>query len=292
MKCLNKLAVGLFALIASSPILADFKSFEAPIDESRWEFNGNPLSCQLSHQVPFYGTALFEKNAGPNQLLMFNLSYQREPISPNTIAQVNAIKASWHPKQTSKKLGEVKLNSSQTIITNQQKASWSLLNELESGRFPTFVYQKYSDKTNRISVALSSVGFSQEYSKFLNCLSTLVPHKLNELKQMTLYFDFDKSLINGPYQQKLESLAAYIKYDPSVEIVFISGHTDSKGPQSYNRKLSQRRINSIKKVLSQYDVEESRFKTFSYGEKRPAATNRTAKGRAKNRRVYIRVMQQ
>ena len=86
-------------------------------------------------------------------------------------------------------------------------------------------------------------------------------------------------------------MAAYIKFDPSIEVVFINGYTDSKGSRYYNEKLANKRIQSVKKRLTLEGVDESRFKTTAFGEKNPAASNRNAKGRAQNRRVYIKIAQ-
>ena len=133
-------------------------------------------------------------------------------------------------------------------------------------------------------------GFRPSH-KFLDCLTELVPYKIEELSKMTLHFDFNQATIRSKYRAKLGALAQYIKHDPSVEIVIIKGYTDSKGPRGYNQKLSEKRINSVKKQLQLKGINDSRFKTQAFGERNPVATNRTASGRAKNRRVYIRISQ-
>lgn len=270
---------------------AAFKTFEAPISQSKWTFIGNPINCNLSHKIPFYGNAEFEKSAGKSQSLQFKLGYKRHHLSNKKIAVVRAIAPSWQPLQTSRQLGEVSLKSGKHIIKSQNIASWQLLNELEIGRFPTFFYQDFITIEDQVSVALSSVGFQFEYDKFLDCLSSLVPFKLNELSRMTFYFDFDKASLQSPDVDKLSALAAYIKFDPSIEIVIINGYTDSKGSRYYNNKLAERRIQSVKNILSLDGVDNNRFKTQAFGEKNPASSNRSAKGRAKNRRVYIRIAQ-
>ena len=278
-------------LIASFNAAASFKSFEAPLDESKWVFNGNPLNCQLSHNIPMYGDAKFEKNAGRDKNLEFKLGYKRHNIGKGKVATVRSIAPSWQPLQTSRQLGEVPLTSGHNIVNSQNMASWQLLNELEIGRFPTFFYQDFNQLEDQVSVSLSSVGFQFEYDKFLDCLTTLVTYELNELTKMTFYFDFDRAAIKTQYQSKLDALAAYIKFDPSIEVVFINGYTDSKGSRYYNEKLANKRIQSVKKRLTLEGVDESRFKTTAFGEKNPAASNRNAKGRAQNRRVYIKIAQ-
>jgi OOP family OmpA-OmpF porin len=70
----------------------------------------------------------------------------------------------------------------------------------------------------------------------------------------------------------------------------VEGHTDSVGPDAYNQKLSERRANAVKQVLTQqYGVESTRVDSVGYGETRPVADNATEEGRAVNRRVEAQV---
>ncbi len=279
-------AVLLFAGCAAN---ASYKVYEAGIDESDWTFTGNPLGCNLTHSVPLYGDAVFNQMAGKKQNLNFRLGYKRQPITAVKVASVQSLSPAWFPLQRARALGEVDILKGNNIFKTSNTASWKLLNELEIGRFPTFRYQEFETIQDQVAVSLSAVGFKQPYDKFLNCLTSLVPYKLNEISQMTLHFDFNKHSLKDSYHQKLKALAAYIKFDPEIEVVFISGYTDSKGPRGYNQKLSEKRIASVQKMLSLEDVDQARFKTIAYGEKNPIASNRKAKGRALNRRVFIRV---
>ena len=286
-----KIALTALVTLASLNSAASYKVFEANIDQSSWTFQGNPLNCTLSHHIPLYGDAKFQKIAGKEEKLGFQLGYKRHTIVKNKIADVRALAPSWQPLLTSRELGQVELKPGKNIVVSQETASWRLLNELEIGRFPTFFYQDFNAIEDQVSVALSTVGFRQEYDKFLDCMANLVPFKINELSKMTLFFDFDRFSIRNPYKAKLDALAQYIKHDPAIEVVFMSGFTDSKGSRSYNQKLSQQRVESVKKLLQLNGVPDSRFKLNAFGEKQPVASNRTAKGRAKNRRVFIRLAQ-
>jgi sodium-type flagellar protein MotY len=292
---MNKSAVNLlFSLaisVASLSCAASLKTFEAPLDESRWNFSGNPLDCKLSHSIPFYGDAEFHQEAGKNQQLAFSLGYKRHKISAARVADVRALPPAWHPSRTSRELGQVEIRDGGQIFTSHDTASWRLLNELEVGRFPTFYYQDFNELEDQVSVALSAVGFKAEYDKFLTCLTNLVPFKIDELSKLTVYFDFDRTSIKDADKNRLYALAQYVKYDPSIEVVFIEGHTDDKGSRSYNDKLSAKRVETVKKMLQLEGVSDNRFKTNALGERKPAVSNRSAQGRAKNRRVYISLAQ-
>lgn len=68
------------------------------------------------------------------------------------------------------------------------------------------------------------------------------------------------------------------------------GHTDSMGTDQYNDKLSLRRAEAVKAYLLSKGVEANRVYTEGKGEKQPVADNKTAEGRAQNRRVEIEVV--
>ena len=76
----------------------------------------------------------------------------------------------------------------------------------------------------------------------------------------------------------------------NLEVVIAVGHTDSVGSDAYNQKLSIRRAEAVKGYLVSKGVEANRVYTEGKGEKQPVADNKTAAGRAKNRRVEIEVV--
>ncbi|AJO77542.1 MULTISPECIES: OmpA family protein [Pseudomonas] len=107
--------------------------------------------------------------------------------------------------------------------------------------------------------------------------------------ELDVKFDFDKSVVKPNSYADIKNLADFMKQYPQTTTV-VEGHTDSVGPDAYNQKLSERRANAVKQVLtSQYGVESSRVQSVGYGESRPVADNATEAGRAVNRRVEAQV---
>ena len=76
----------------------------------------------------------------------------------------------------------------------------------------------------------------------------------------------------------------------NLEVIIAVGHTDSVGTDAYNQKLSVRRAEAVKSYLVSKGIEKNRVYTEGKGEKQPVADNKTAEGRAKNRRVEIEVV--
>src|SRR5882672_9947213 len=102
-------------------------------------------------------------------------------------------------------------------------------------------------------------------------------------------FDFDKTVIKPEGRSKLDDLAGKVK-SINLEVVIAIGHADSIGSDEYNQKLSVRRAEAVKAYLVSKGIETNRIYTEGKGEKQPVASNKTAEGRAKNRRTEIEVI--
>ncbi|MEO7128080.1 MAG: outer membrane protein OmpA [Rhodoferax sp.] len=103
------------------------------------------------------------------------------------------------------------------------------------------------------------------------------------------FFNFDKSVLKPEGKAKLDDLVEKIK-DINLEVIIAVGHTDSIGTVAYNQKLSVRRAEAVKAYLVSKGIEKNRVYTEGKGKSQPVASNRTAEGRAKNRRVEIEVV--
>lgn len=103
------------------------------------------------------------------------------------------------------------------------------------------------------------------------------------------FFDFDKATLKPEGKAKLDDLASKLN-SLNLEVIIAVGHTDSVGSDAYNQKLSIRRAEAVKGYLVNKGVDAKRVYTEGKGEKQPVATNKTAAGRAQNRRVEIEVV--
>jgi OOP family OmpA-OmpF porin len=103
------------------------------------------------------------------------------------------------------------------------------------------------------------------------------------------FFDFDKAVLKPEGRAKLDDLTSKMS-GLNLEVVIAVGHTDSVGSDSYNQRLSVRRADAVKDYLVSKGIEKNRVYTEGKGEKQPVADNKTAEGRAKNRRVEIEVV--
>lgn len=103
------------------------------------------------------------------------------------------------------------------------------------------------------------------------------------------YFDTGKAVLKPDAQAKLTDLVDKTK-GVSLEVIIAVGHTDITGNAALNQKLSIARAEGVKKFLTGKGVESNRVYTEGKGSAQPVADNKTAEGRAKNRRVEVEVV--
>lgn len=104
-----------------------------------------------------------------------------------------------------------------------------------------------------------------------------------------VYFDYDSAILTPQTTAILDETVRTLKENPNINVE-LSGHTDGRGTDSYNLRLSQKRVENVKKYLTSKGISASRLKTVALGKAKPVALNTTEEGRAQNRRVEIRII--
>jgi len=103
-------------------------------------------------------------------------------------------------------------------------------------------------------------------------------------------FEFDKSKLTVNAKTLLDMVADALLARTDIKVE-IDGHTDAKGSDAYNQKLSERRAQSVKDYLGSRGVDLTRMTTVGFGESKPITTNETDEGREINRRVELKVVE-
>jgi OOP family OmpA-OmpF porin len=99
-------------------------------------------------------------------------------------------------------------------------------------------------------------------------------------------YDFNSAEIKSEAYPMLDEAVSILKENPEMKVE-IDGHTDNKGSAAYNMNLSERRAKAVMKYFVDHGVEAGRLTTKGFGFTKPAASNATKEGRAKNRRVEL-----
>ena len=118
----------------------------------------------------------------------------------------------------------------------------------------------------------------------------LVPIEIGQVVRLNnVFFDFDKWDLRPESFVELDRVVKLLNDNPAIEIE-MSAHTDARGSDDYNFKLSDNRARSVMEYIISKGIAASRIVSQGYGETKPVATNDTDDGRQLNRRVEFKIM--
>jgi OOP family OmpA-OmpF porin len=106
----------------------------------------------------------------------------------------------------------------------------------------------------------------------------------------TIEFATGKATILPKSYPILDEVVRLVKVNPDIAHLDIEGHTDNKGSDDLNERLSNDRAHAVMKYMVEHSIEEGRLSAAGYGPKRPIADNNTADGRQRNRRVEFHIV--
>ena len=107
--------------------------------------------------------------------------------------------------------------------------------------------------------------------------------------QEDVLFRTDSAVLRPDAIEKLRPLAGYLRGNPGVRVA-IDGFTDARGSDAHNQQLSERRAAAVRDAFDQLGVTRARFSVVGHGERDPVATNATAEGMRRNRRVEVTLL--
>jgi outer membrane protein OmpA-like peptidoglycan-associated protein len=146
--------------------------------------------------------------------------------------------------------------------------------------------QAQNTAQNAVSAAASANAKAEEVDRNSRKLIYVVVLSADEAN-----FMFDNTELPDEAKAKIDEMVQQLKADPKNAYFEIEGYTDSTGNPTYNQKLGLERAEAVKRYLyTQHNIPLHRMNTISYGEDNPVAPNNDKDGRAKNRRVVIKVL--
>jgi OOP family OmpA-OmpF porin len=120
-------------------------------------------------------------------------------------------------------------------------------------------------------------------------VETVTDSKIVGIKTEDVQFEFDGPDVPPDSHDSLKQVADFLQNNPDTYAV-LAGFTDSSGDEEYNLRLSRMRTQNVKNfILEQSRVDPDRVILFWYGPANPIASNDTAEGRKKNRRVEMAI---
>ncbi len=154
-----------------------------------------------------------------------------------------------------------------------------------------------ADRANQHALAAGDAAdragqSAQEASNRVDSLSGAIANldQYKSLADVSVTFAFDKAVLTPADKQQLDGLAATLTNTRGY-ILQVTGGTDSVGKADYNYQLSQRRADAVVNYLSaKYGIAPHRFYLVGIGKDLQVASDKTAAGRAKNRRVEVQLL--
>jgi outer membrane protein OmpA-like peptidoglycan-associated protein/tetratricopeptide (TPR) repeat protein len=216
---------------------------------------------------------------------------------PGGTSNLLVLKGNVYDHITKKPLG------SKLTITNLEthEVEGTFMSNSETGKFVLAL-----PHGNHLGIAVEANGYvfySENYNypasnPFFEVKKDIYldPVKVNNVIQVgttivlkNIFFDFDLATLREVSKTELERLDKFLTENPDVEIE-ISGHTDDKGKDKYNQKLSERRAQSVVDYLVARSIDKKRLVAKGYGESKPVAANDTEENRQLNRRTELKII--
>ena len=281
-------AISTLLLSASVMAQPQLRQYSAAIEQSTWQLSqSSPVACQLQHEIPRFGQAVFRSVANKGLNLDFELQMLRLPDNYG-LAEVMSLPPSWRPGEPAKAVASMQLLK-QFNGELPKKVAWTLLSELEHGFSPTFYFKDWYSPFDKVVAAINPVQFPQPYHLFNQCIAKLLPYGFDDIAFTVLSYESGGDQLTRESQRRLAQIAEYLKYDQDIDIVEIQGYTDSYGGRWMNEQLSVKRAEKVKSFFVDAGLSADRVQVEGFGERRHIAPNDTALERKKNRRVVLQL---
>lgn len=258
------------------------------INDGGWRAVTSVFECRLEQRVPLFGDVVFRTRAGEESGVYLRAKTARFQAGN---AELIARTPVWLSEQQSYSLGSVPVKRGTRPLWLGSEHAERILSQLSAGMQVELIKDSWysiADEPDRL--AMSSIGFRAEYRKYLRCLSGLLPRNFDQMKRTALYFPAGATdELDSRMMRALDQVLALVKHDKTIRQFYIDGHTDALGDRAENLALSQQRAELVKQYLVRRGVPDDWVVLRWHGERYPVASNGSAAGRAKNRRVTVRI---
>lgn len=280
-----------FALMCAMPCLSE--TYSNAINDSSWKVHSSVLSCRMEHNIPFYGDAVFRTRAGEASGF-----YLRAKASRFSAGQARVVAASpvWMAESKEEELAIVGMKQGTRPLWLGKSVTELMLSRLNAGEEIQIVRPTWygadnkSADENTARLAMSTIGFRKAYARYLSCLTGLIPRNFDQLKRTALLFPGGEvEALPESITRQLDYILTLIQHDSDIKQLYVDGHTDSVGDRIENLELSKARAELVSSYLIRRGVPEDWLSVRWHGERYPVASNASAAGRAKNRRVTVRL---
>jgi outer membrane protein OmpA-like peptidoglycan-associated protein len=264
------------------PLWAHGLTFQEPIEDVKWEVEGDRFECRLIQPVSRFGRGEFVRRAGEKPVFRVVAG---EPWLARGEASLYAAATGWQVRESDLLLGRIPVTANERSAQSSQDQAARLLTAMLEGRAP--VIRHRTAQGDRLEVRLQPVNVKDAYQQYLDCVSGLLPVNFDQAKFTLVRFEGGSYELSERAKAHLDILLDYISEDKSVNRIRLDGYSDSSGDRLLNRDISRRRALMVKNYLVAHGFDEDGIIIRFHGERYPAKPNNSAANRAANRRVTI-----
>jgi len=280
-------AIFFFLLIAYlSNVPAMERKYIAPMEESRWQMTvATPLKCEMEHEIPRFGKAVFSQSAGRDLQLKL-LTHQR--FKSGIDVAFLSESPDWKPNKTQLKMADLATRDDGVVLkVDTTTAKYAYL-ELHDGFHQGFHFFANKDLKDPTTVMMSTVRFRSVEPDFERCLGNLYFENFEDVRISSIHFDHDDEFPRIEEESTaLERMFDYLDVDKSISEIVVSGYADINGAICYNDTLSERRALYVYDMLVARGVDPKIITLDYFGELRPLVKGKSEAALAANRRVTV-----
>lgn len=279
--------IAAYFMLFMPTVSAGYQFYGDNFNVAGWRSSGNRLECRLSQVIPGYGKATFSHHS--LEPMEFRVSSNYTPRTSDQ-ALVFVKPTIWKRYANRKILGRVPVNPQKDFIVVPEDWAYRVASELREGMEAAWSHSDWSDGKDIVTAKVSPILFESAWRDFQQCSERLIDYGYSDVRFSAFYFAKLSLRLSFKEKVQLDRLAEYALLDTEYQYIKINSHTDSRGVRGRNLAISKRRANVVKRYLVKKGVNPKRFLIVARGEKKPKYNNRTRSGRAKNRRVEVRLV--
>ncbi|PJC86439.1 OmpA family protein [Vibrio sp. HA2012] len=258
------------------------KDITIPMDISQWEYKGDHFRCLLNQKVKKIGK--IEIIAEPDHQIRLEITSFILP-QPIENAQIYLLSEPYldisHKKLVSQSasINKHRITFHQSVsglISAMSQGAWLQLTSVSGG--------------HPFSIQFPTVNSSKSMARFNQCRAELPELSYKQARDMELNYQLGQRSVTPEQRVMLLHLAEYVQLDKKVSAILIDGHTDNVGSPIGNLQISRVRADDVASILHEAGVHSELIEVRSHGARYPVASNDSEQGKAKNRRVTIRVI--
>ncbi|WP_298439594.1 OmpA family protein [uncultured Ferrimonas sp.] len=252
-----------------------------PLEQAQWQYRGDKFACSLRHPVADFGSYQLRHRAGGALQLQLQADWLNQPEAQSTLT---LLVPDWQRPHQAPTTPYPLIWQGQRGYANEAAPAalqallrgWSWQSQIQA-------------RAGRYLVQAQNVQAKAAAQQFLACQQQLLPRSFEQLRNLQLPMASARFTLTAAQKIEVDAVAAYVNADPKVARILIDAHTDNRGDSLENLVLSRARSDEVVSRLVAAGVSAHMIEARGHGERYPIASNRTADGRQRNRRVSIRL---